>query len=84
MAKGKKTGGRVAGQGNTLTRSFKELVQATYEKLEKDGNGLAKWAASNQTEFYRIASKLIPTQIHGDLNITTINVKRKSDIENGG
>ena len=74
---GKKFGGRVKGTPNKLTTSFKELVAKTYQDLEdKQGKGMLKWAIENETDFYKIASKLIPaemqTQMTGELLIKVI------------
>jgi len=63
MPKGAKYGGRQAGTPNKLTTSFKDLVQKTFEKLEEDGDGMHIWAKSNKTDFYKIASKLIPQEM---------------------
>jgi hypothetical protein len=76
MAKGIKTGGRQKGSVNKLTSSFKELVQATYESLEADGNGMLQWANDNKTEFYKIASKLIPTEMAVKAEITQIEISK--------
>ena len=74
---GKKFGGRTKGTPNKLTTSFKELVAKTNQELEeKTGKGMLSWAIQNETDFYRIASKLIPadmqTQMTGELLIKVI------------
>ena len=74
--KGEKTGGRVKGTPNKLTRSFKELVQSTYETLEENGEGMLKWAQANKTDFYKIASKLIPTEMAVKAEITEIEIRK--------
>jgi hypothetical protein len=33
---------------------------------------MVKWAKENPTEFYKIASKLIPTELQGNLNNTGV------------
>ncbi len=69
--RGQKTGGRQVGTPNKVTAIFKDAVRAVYEDI--GGNAaFATWAKENPTEFYRIASRLIPTEIasHG----TSINV----------
>lgn len=71
-----KVGGRAKGTPNKLTRSFKELVQATYEQLEKDGKGMLEWAQSNRTDFYKIASKLIPTEMAVKAEVTQIEIAK--------
>lgn len=63
MPKGKKYGGRIAGTPNKLTTSFKDLVQSTFEQLEANGEGMLSWAQANKTDFYKIASKLIPQEM---------------------
>ena len=72
--KGKpKTGGRMAGVGNRFTGAFREAVQIVYKGL--GGNSaFLEWARNNQTEYYRIASRLIPGEMHegGGKNITII------------
>lgn len=76
--KGHKLGtGRPKGAPNKLTTSFKELVAKTYHELEdKRGKGLLSWATENESDFYKIASKLIPaemqTQMTGELLIKVI------------
>lgn len=55
--------GRKKGSKNKIPNSFKQLVQETFIKLEDSGDGMDKWAKKNKTEFYKIASKLIPSDI---------------------
>lgn len=64
MAKGKKTGGRKAGTPNKLSLSVKESVLSTYKSLGGD-KAMAIWARENQTEFYKIYAKLLPTEVSG-------------------
>ena len=76
--KGNKLGnGRPKGAPNKLTTSFKELVAKTYQELEdRRDKGLLSWAVENESDFYKIASKLIPadmqTQLTGELLIKVI------------
>ncbi len=59
---GKKTGGRQVGTPNKVTAIFKDAVRTVYEDI--GGNeAFAAWAKENPTEFYRIASRLIPTEM---------------------
>jgi hypothetical protein len=67
MAKGKKTGGRTKGTPNKITRSVREAVLQSFIDLG-GSEALTAWAMSNQTEFYKIAARLIPTEIVGDPN----------------
>lgn len=62
MAQGHKTGGRKAGTPNRVTAQFKDAVQIVYHDLGGHG-AFAAWARENQTDFYRIASRLIPGEI---------------------
>lgn len=66
MATGAKTGGRVAGTPNKATATMKAAVQAVYDKLQastgKEHGHFLKWAEEQPTEFYKLASKLIPIQ----------------------
>lgn len=63
--KGKaKTGGKKKGTPNKLTRTVKERVLDTFNELQTDKRAnLKQWAKENPTEFYKIAAKLIPTEI---------------------
>lgn len=70
MAKGVKTGGRQAGTPNKTTATMKAAIMTVYDRLqegreEPHGHFLA-WAQEEPTEFYRLASKLIPLQMSSD------------------
>ena len=60
-----KTGGRLPGVSNKLTGAFRDAVRHVYAGLGGHANFLV-WARDNQTEFYRIASRLIPGEMQGD------------------
>lgn len=64
MALGYKTGGRKKGTPNKATASVKQALQIAF-----DGIGgverLTEWAMNNQTEFYKLYSKLLPQEISG-------------------
>ena len=62
MAQGRKTGGRQAGTANKVTTAFKTAVQIVYEDIGGH-KAFAAWARENPGDFYRIASRLIPTEI---------------------
>ena len=67
MAIGKKTGGRKAGTPNVATRTVREHFAHAFELLQKSPSAnIMTWAESNPTEFYRLASKLIPLQVAND------------------
>ena len=57
-----KTGGRQAGVPNRLTTHFREAVQVVYQGLGGH-EAFTQWARENPTEFYKIASRLIPTEM---------------------
>lgn len=64
--KGKpKTGGKVKGTPNKLTRTVKETVLAAFNDLQNDPKAnILAWAKDEPTEFYKIAAKLIPTEVN--------------------
>jgi len=60
--KGKKTGGRQKGTPNKVTKVFREAVLMAYDAIGGDST-FAEWARNNQTEFYKIAARLIPQDV---------------------
>lgn len=69
-------GGRQKGVPNKHTREFKELLQQTMMELQEDKRAnLLTWAKENTTEFYKIASKLIPTEMKNDVTLTDNTIK---------
>jgi hypothetical protein len=61
MAHGFKSGGRAKGTPNKVTTVFKDAVRTVYEDIGGHA-AFAEWARSNPTDFYKIASRLIPTE----------------------
>jgi hypothetical protein len=60
-------GGRPKGAINKSTKLVKEVFADAFEELQKDpDNNLVEWGKREPTEFYKLASKLIPQQIAGD------------------
>lgn len=59
---GKKWGGRQKGTPNKITTSIKEGFKLAFDAIGGHEE-LAKWGMENRTEFYKLASKLIPTEI---------------------
>lgn len=60
-----KLGGRQKGTPNKLTASVKEAFEATFKDLQEDTHcNLTRWARSNPTDFYKLAAKLIPTNVN--------------------
>lgn len=63
MAQGQKTGGRRAGVPNRVTAAFKDAVRIVYEDIGGHA-AFAAWARENPSEFYKIAARLIPTEVN--------------------
>lgn len=57
-----KTGGRQTGVPNLLTAQFREAVQYAYNDIGGH-EAFSQWARENPGEFYRIAARLIPTEV---------------------
>ena len=62
MAQGHKTGGRQRGTLNKITSAFKDAVRLTYDRIGGH-EAFAEWATENRGEFYKIAARLIPSEI---------------------
>lgn len=65
MAAGKKTGGRTKGTPNKISSGVKSNIIAVFDKIG-GRDAMAAWAEENKTEFYRLYSKLLPTEITGE------------------
>jgi hypothetical protein len=70
-----KKGGRQKGTPNKLTSSFREAVLFAFENIGGHKT-FSEWARQNQTEFYRIAARLIPAEINTTSNEVTVIVNR--------
>ncbi len=64
-----KTGGRKKGTPNKSTAAMKDAMLSVYADLQADaggGNGhFLEWARDHSTDFYKLASKLLPLQVTG-------------------
>ena len=59
--------GKPKGAVNKTTKLVKEVFASVFSELQDDPNACLKaWGKENPTEFYKLASKLIPIQIAGD------------------
>ena len=56
--------GRIKGSQNKLTRSIKEALLLAFNGMGGAAE-LERWGKKNQTEFYKICARLIPTEISG-------------------
>jgi hypothetical protein len=78
-----KKGGRAAGTPNSLTKTVKERVLEVFNDLQNEPNvNLFDWAKTEPTEFYKIAAKLIPSDINAKIDgkvITVIPPSKKED-----
>lgn len=60
--------GRPLGSPNKITASVKESFYACFTELQGDPKvNLIAWAKKNPSLFYQLATKLIPTEIKGNL-----------------
>ena len=72
--------GRRKGSKNKATQ---EIKQAFYEAFHERGGvgALLKWASQNETDFYKLAAKLIPVEIAGTFDHTVKSAEELSDNE---
>lgn len=66
MALGRKTGGRKKGTPNKASKTVKDNVLAVFENIGGAAT-MTNWARQNQTEFFKLYAKLLPTET--DLNV---------------
>lgn len=60
--------GKPKGTPNKLTKTVKETILGAFNDLQEDPRAnIFSWAKDNPTEFYKIASKLIPTEISANI-----------------
>lgn len=62
MAQGHNTGSRQQGTPNKIATVFKDAVRIVYEDIGGH-EAFAAWARENPGEFYKIAARLISTEI---------------------
>lgn len=68
--------GRPKGSPNKLTTTVKERVLNVFNELQEDPKAnLLSWAKEEPTEFYKIASKLIPTEVSATVTEKIIKVE---------
>ena len=66
-----KTGGRTRGTPNKTTANVREAIEMAFAGIG-GVEAFSSWAKENQTEFYKLYSKLLPLQVSGEVdgNIT--------------
>lgn len=71
--------GKPKGAINKLTKTVKEVVFDVFEKIQSDPSAnLLTFAKNNPTEFYKIAAKLIPSDVNAKVqDVTEIKVVRE-------
>ncbi len=82
---GERRGGRTKGTPNKTTAAFKEAIVAVYADLQSERADLGEhghfleWAKATPTEFYKLASKLLPLQVNADVqaDVTTTVIERR-------
>jgi len=73
---------RTKGSKNKVGSTAKDNIVAVFD-LMGGRKQMAKWAASNETEFYRLYSKLIPVEQHVSGSLGTyeaIPVEQRDDL----
>lgn len=65
MAKGRKTGGRVAGTPNKFTRELKDMILGALEDVGGQDYLVAQ-AGQNPTAFLTLVGKVLPLQVTGE------------------
>jgi hypothetical protein len=80
--KGKKTGGRRKGTPNKVTASIKAAFSDAFDKLGGVPS-LVQWGRENQTEFYKLVSKLIPSEVSmsGEMTPLVIDLVTAADVQ---
>ena len=78
--------GRPKGVPNKSTATMKAAIQSVYDRLQEDsgephGHFLG-WAQENETEFYKLAAKLIPIQIGGDPDGIPVAIQQTTEAAN--
>ena len=63
---GPKTGGRKAGTPNRSTASVKAAIETAFKNLG-GVDALTRWGEENPGEFYKLWAKLLPKEVHADV-----------------
>ncbi len=69
--------GKPKGATNLITRSVKEALLVAFNQLQDHPTrNLYKFGVKYPKEFYAIAAKLIPTEIHAKINKVELHIVR--------
>lgn len=60
--------GRPPGTPNKITRSVKDTILEVFAGMGGK-KAMIEWGLENKTEFYRIYSKLLPTEVKADITV---------------
>lgn len=71
--------GRAKGTPNKITKSVKEAYKQAFDELG-GVQALKKWGKKNTTEFYKLVTKLIPTEVSGQMEID-VKIRDVEDTE---
>lgn len=65
--------GRKKGSGNKLTQTVKEAFEIAFNEMQNEKTtNLLTWGKSNPTDFYKIASKLIPAELNAKITMPAV------------
>lgn len=64
-----KIGGRPKGALNVLSGTARENIIAVFTRLGGT-SAMAKWARANQSDFYKLYGRLVPTQVEATVDVT--------------
>lgn len=74
--------GRPKGSKNKVSKTIKAAFERAFTTLQRDPKArLAVWARANPTDFYKLASKLIPQEVKSEVNFINADVTMFTDDE---
>jgi hypothetical protein len=70
--------GKPKGAKNKSTRLVKEVFSEVFSEFQADPEAaLSVWGKANLTEFYKLAARLIPTEVEGESTLKIIVTSKK-------
>ena len=72
--------GRTKGTPNKVGREVKEAFLMAFARIGGI-DALTEWAMDpdNRTDFFKLLSKLLPTEVHADVNVTLPEVLQRAE-----